>query len=269
LAVLAWVRRGTAMGERDPEQARATVETWLEKQGYPLEYETARRLRAVGLIADQGFYYESIDAGITKVREIDVVAHFEQETSGVFVGLVAECKYVQAGWVVLTSTSPIAASIRWTALAASTKAKQVVGLKVVEATAWNAHVPEFLHMPERYGVGVAQVTTQRGQPDLAYEAITQAAGAALHFLHLHRDDLAVVWPFVVADGPLFQLGFTDDGKRLLESVLGQRVIWRGSSTEPLFVDIVSSEYFETYARRAAQGMREVKGALRNPKPSTA
>ena len=101
------------MSGPDPEQARATIEKWLERQGYPLEYETARQFGAAGFRVQQGIYYDPATApsdrptaeSSGKPREIDVLAGLRNEPEGVTLSLIAECKHVQAGWVVLTTTA--------------------------------------------------------------------------------------------------------------------------------------------------------------------
>ncbi|HTI30284.1 MAG TPA: hypothetical protein VL687_08010, partial [Methylomirabilota bacterium] len=48
------------------------MRTWLRSQGFALEYEAARHLKAAGFHAVQGRTYQ--DAATEKTREIDVVA---------------------------------------------------------------------------------------------------------------------------------------------------------------------------------------------------
>jgi hypothetical protein len=250
------------MAASDPDKDLIKIQAWLDKQGYPVEYETARCLRAEGFQADQGMCYETEDEGVTKLREIDIVARLERTWPGVSVALVAECKHVTApAWVILTSTSPTVASIRWTSLVATPDAKQVIG-RAVESIGRNYKHPltELLAVPDRYGVGVKQAAAGKDAP---YEAINQAISAAFHLVRQHGADSAVSWPIVVADGPLYQLGFNQDGTQLLERVQWKRVLWRGLSLEPVSLDIVGRADLADYAKVVHSGLYEVQGTLHN------
>src|SRR3990172_8371792 len=62
------------------------VKDWFEKQGYPLEFEVARKLRARTLRAVQGQYYEDLET--RKPRELDVLAWQERKGRHPFARIV-------------------------------------------------------------------------------------------------------------------------------------------------------------------------------------
>src|ERR1700733_9004852 len=83
------------------------VESWLKKQGYPLEFRTAHILNSVGFHCLQGYYVP--DAANEASREIDVLARMQAnyfEHDSVFMNLIVECKYTRDHpWVVFVSGS--------------------------------------------------------------------------------------------------------------------------------------------------------------------
>lgn len=259
----------------------ATVERWLKRQGYPSEYQTARELRAAGLRAEQGLYYESRDAtGAVKAREIDVLARSEQYAfPGVFVRLIAECKYGWPGWLILTATSSEALGPVWAPWPAAAAAGEAVTRWLQDTAEWgrSAAWTTFMKIPDRFGFGLAQVETKAksktagGASDdsdtpaapakSAYEAIQQVTSAALQLVAEHEGELAFLFPLLVVDGPLFQLGFREDGEQLLEPVESQRILWRGSSASPVVVDVVRRRALKAYACEAAPAVDAVQGIL--------
>ena len=271
--------------ETDEQAARelATVEKWLERQGYPLEYETAREFRAAGLRAEQGLYYESREAtGAVKAREIDVLARSERYAiPGVYVAVIAECKRGWPGWVVLTTSSSEALGPVWAPWPASEAAGEEVFRRLQNDREWGQYQGwwDYMKVPDRFGFGLVQVETKSrskpgsaaleemetlaASPKAAYEAIQQVTSAALHLVAAHEGELALLFPVLVTDGPLFQLGFRADGSRLLESVNRQRILWRGSSGAPVAVDVVRRPALKGYAAEAAEAVNAVHGILKS------
>lgn len=85
-----------------PRDLQASVQEWLEAQGYPLEMRTAAAFRLAGFRAVQGVYYQ--DPETDAWREIDVVADIPEVYRSARIVFVAECKSSRdKPWLLFTS----------------------------------------------------------------------------------------------------------------------------------------------------------------------
>lgn len=77
------------------------VTRWLNGEGYPLEFETAKVFSEFKFTVEQGLYLEHSHAH----REVDVLAtHREtQDTTGFLFEFLVECKHLPQPWVLLTN----------------------------------------------------------------------------------------------------------------------------------------------------------------------
>lgn len=208
----------------------AGVEKWLDEQGYPLEYEAARILQKSGYRAWQGIHYRATEAGERKTREIDVVAS-EPPLEGVpraIVELVVEAKHTHEPWLILTSQIQSDRAVvqeGWLL-----KSPQAEG--PLHAMAQGEAVPFLLQLPPRHGFNAVQ-TIKTGDPQKsnpAYAALQAVVSASVARLKQWSRDLpAIVFPVIVLGGSLVQLGYGEDGGRILEPVLWQRIRWTGST----------------------------------------
>src|SRR5262249_22948658 len=104
-----WRRNGDERHERiiasTMDDLHARVDEWLQNQGFPLEFRTARALSVEGrLRAVQGTYVR--DPITYQLREVDVVASIHLEATDVIcrVSVVAECKWSRKKpWILFTS----------------------------------------------------------------------------------------------------------------------------------------------------------------------
>jgi len=73
-----------------------------------------------------------------------------------------------------------------------------------------------------------------------------------------RDKLgwSIYWPVVVVRGPLFHLGYDEQGDEILEPVQWQRVSWAGHVSGPTMIDIVRENHLEPFGRMALAGLTE-------------
>ncbi len=105
------------------------VEKWINTEGYPLEFRTARALRQAGFRVRQG-YYTRDDSNETP-REIDVYASTDLRIDDLLlrVSLVIECKYVfEKPWIIFTSSS--------SRIAPSACMAQTISSKLGDACLW-------------------------------------------------------------------------------------------------------------------------------------
>jgi hypothetical protein len=259
------------MADDDGPEGIEAVRRWIRASGYPLEYETARTLRLGGFRTEQGRHYvHTSDEGPPRAREIDIVATFGEpdESVPVTVNLVVECKVISRPWVVLTTDGQVPQTDVLAMSVASADAREVL----VTAAARAGSATSLFTLPPRHGFQVAEArikktgdpeTTRRRDeaPDSAYAALAQVVSACQGLMSGLPFGLRFMWPVVVVDGPLFQLGFTADAAEILESVEWQRVTWSGRSQTSLIIDVVRRRHLEAYARRAAEGLGAVQTRL--------
>jgi hypothetical protein len=142
------------------------VRRWIHREGYPLEYATARELHRSGLITEQGHYFVDESEAPPKAREIDVVAWFPPPDSNarVVVRLAVECKHATAPWVVFTTEQDIDPVDVLASSAASHSARNVLVRRARLVREHHAVFPEFFTLPRRHGFGVVQAFGRGGDP---------------------------------------------------------------------------------------------------------
>src|SRR5262245_35764488 len=93
------------------EELTSKISDWLSREGYPLEFRTARLFRDSGFSVHQGDFVQDSTSG--KIREIDVVAkvQFNVGEHLLRISNVVECKWsADKPWVMFTSSRSIAPS---------------------------------------------------------------------------------------------------------------------------------------------------------------
>jgi hypothetical protein len=205
------------------------VRKWLDTEGYPLEYAVARELRRNRFRTFHGLSY--VDRSTGRPREIDVVAELQSSDRAIW--LTIECKASALPWVVLTEESRPA---DWGLFIASSSAH------------WEARIRRQLAIPVNHGFSLVQAL-KRGDQDLAFVALNQAAGAAAGLLESpHRDRPGLVLPVVVVSSPLYSLFVETSGEEILTRVPWSRLIWSGASIGRTLLDVVTREGLSGYAQ---------------------
>jgi hypothetical protein len=231
-----------------PEGLIERLTEWFTKQGYPLEFETARNFRRRNWLASQGVYYT--DTASSQAREIDVVANVETPGRHPFVRIAIECKVLEDPIVVLVADQPEdqRVDLGWMP---STRGVAAMNAKLSSV----GELPHLLRADRPgdligYSVvrgfrhDVDEVTNKRKDVDTAYTAISSLVGAAeaiaQDFVWGHA---GIVWPVLVIDGNLVRATIDLAGEPKLEAVQWHRVLWRGSTRrpDPTLVDIVTRQ----------------------------
>lgn len=245
------------------------VRKWVRETGYPLEYASARTLQKVGFQTFQGVHYVTARADLPKAREVDIVANVGVDQEGlvymqdlVTVRLVVECKVLKTPWVVLTRPTRSMPNLIHGAIG-TRKAREGL-LSVIES---GGTLPDLLVTPERSGFSIVEAripsaSERRGEErkraderiDGAYAALAQVVSAAHGLAGELKEGWSLYWPLIVVRGPLFHLGYDDDGEEILESVEWQRVMWMGHPDGRTHVDVVRERHLEPYARTAKVGL---------------
>ncbi len=233
--------------DRRGETAEEKVRDWLRIQGYPLEYETARVLRAVGFRTIQGWSYRAEDeAGMVKAREIDVLASLDGSVPGdaehkserARFTVAVECKHMTAPWVVLTTEHPP----EWTPVMS----------QWMESLLRDANVSAVEAFPLPPAVGFSVKTT--AGKDVAHESLmqaTNAASAAAFRGPYGAPPPEWAMPLLVVRGDLFTLGYDARGREALAEVPWCRLVWHGADaiSFPTVVDVDTRAHLRVYARQ--------------------
>lgn len=236
------------------------VKEFLQKQGYPLEYATARTLKRLGYETQQGLTFRDEDAVPPKTREMDVVATVSG-TAPIDVGLVIECKAAPQPWLVLTRTTEDEAPVAPHMLTCQDNGR--VQPTHLQFRGWV--------LPPRHGFSVVTAggELKHGQTDPVYAALTGVTkGAASQVNVSVYEFLRVFVPVLVTSGSLLRLGYDDDGTEILDEVLWQRVIWNGSpgTPGPKLVDVVTAGHLEAYGRMMLQALAGLAANLARDQP---
>lgn len=231
------------------------VREWLVREGYPLEYETAREMTRAGYRAWQGRYY--VDAEDKTYRELDVRADEPDSLDAPWrpVYVVAECKNNSKPWLVLTERHELQPGYGTHFL---------IQRGVTQAELEAAARPDagfLLNVPARHGYSVIQAIAGGDSAHAALHAVSKAAlGSVAGF---GQAQPAVAIPVIVLGGALYQLGYNDDGTEILEPVLWQRVVWFGSSAkrESIQIDVVTRDYLPMYLQQLRPATRRLASVL--------
>lgn len=246
-------------------ELKSKVESWLSKQGFPLEFRVANVFQSHGFSVRQGDYVQS--EASEKPREIDVVADwtFRSEYGFVRLSHVVECKWSKGSpWVVFTSTGGHMAS--------SACIAQTISSYCGNALLWIAagneklHELEVFHAPAMPGFGGRRTLSDKDDFYSAVQGVvtkaTLLAGSHDAFdqrcnnLSKSANAATIACPLVVIDGPLFTAEWDKINEKLvLNETKSTRIHWRGSDTWNLraTVDIVTVDYLDEFlAKRVAQ-----------------
>lgn len=248
--------------EPSKREAIDVVRTFLAKNGYPLEFAAGRTLARVGFRTWHGLTYVDNEVPPGKTREYDILAALHGATAS-DVGLVVECKSTADPWLVLTHR--ISGDGRWVRKAWLPSNSAGVPDSAFEDVGWR--------LDARYGFNVVRAVGERrseSDKDPAYSALASVTKAAEGRVRTFPNSSpALMVPVIVTSGPLFRLGYEDDGSELLEPVLWHRILWSGSSVrdDATIVDVVTEAHLESYGRMMHAALTRV-AAVSAARPQT-
>jgi len=157
---------------------QTNVTEWLSKQGFPLEFATAKALADQGFRTDQGAYVPDPKTGV--LREIDVIASSETSREGITfrTSVVVECKWSKdKPWVVFTSASARPSAEEWIAYTVASPFGEAVMFKLADDPTL-----QELHrkvQPVRFGFAGRQAFTEKNEKDQFYQAVQGVVAASV------------------------------------------------------------------------------------------
>ena len=250
----------------DASDLEVRLHQWLDKEGYPLEFQTASAFKTAGFGVVQGWYVDG-EAG-TRKREVDLLATARVPGNLLGVDVVVECKWSDdKPWVVFSNenakvpTLPIDLAMgNGVARACLSAAANLGTLSKLDVFAAS----------KRSVFGGRQAFAKGN--DLFYDAIMSTVAKARavgdQFRPAEHENLKsiltraiVVLPVIVVKGKLFETTYdVDSGKMTTQETRVSRVEWQGSNDWPscAFVDIVAAAHLADYAR---QRFSDVQGIL--------
>jgi hypothetical protein len=248
------------------DQLPSRILTWLDGQGFPLEFVTANAFRDHGFRVFQGYHYDVTDGA---PREVDVYAHLDMKVkdSTIRIGHVVECKWSRkAPWVVFASENA-----RITSTACIT---QSIADEVGEALLWFMGTDavttglKLFESPNRPGFSARQaLTDSRDHVYAAMQGVMSACRAISQTSYRGsvQQQLAfiqIVFPLIVVDGALFEV-FYDEAAKTMQAVQRDsvRMHWRGATAWRAHstVDIVTSDALPTFLDERTTDCRSALG----------
>lgn len=243
---------------KNEQSIQDKVTSWLQSEGYPLEFKTARRFSDAGFHISQGEY--SRRSKDTSPREIDVKASLTSVLDGFLFRAVnvIECKYsVSKPWVNFVSRNHH--------IAHSACAAQSVGSDYGAAMMWsicgNSVIKsmDLFKSPDEPCFGGRQAFSS-GR-DQFFDAIRAVSGSAVNVADGYNRPwdqknglpkaCVLVFPAIVVQGKLFEAGLNESGTdTFVREVSNTRVHWRGSEDRPQFttLDIVNFDALGDFAK---------------------
>lgn len=251
----------------------ARVLAWLQKEGYPFEFECAQDARNVGLSAQLGYYSQADDE---VSREIDVFAGVEpimverpnRLQISVLANLFVECKYSKPKpWIVLCQDQALdlfsaLAAVQMTDVAMSVVWKRFVSRSLkFEKCPWitGAKFP---------AVGFSVVEAFRAENrDVPFGAIEKVAEATRTYVgpglaqvsaklsRVNFTAMAMCYACVAVDAPLFAASLSPlTGQMEIRPVRRALVVWK--HTKNTLVWLVTREDFKGFVGEIASAMSE-------------
>jgi hypothetical protein len=241
----------------DSDELQSRLLEWLQKEGYPLEFATARAFRRAGFRVLRGEY--TPPTSDEPAREVDVVASMDLGDEPVQrVEFVVECKWSgDKPWVLFCDGSGMTSAACIT---------QSVGSTLGKALLWKdagsrelARLGVFATPDEPAFAGRQGFA---GSRDVLFDALRSVTGAARKLAEGYDDQPkagrlpgfgVVTFPVLVVTGRLFEARLDPSGDMALSEVQSSRLHWRGSDTgwAHATVDVVCDGCVDQFARDRA------------------
>lgn len=260
----------------ESDDLRASVDSWVNQQGYPLEYATAHAFETAGYEVLIGSHLPP-DAQPERerkpeAREVDVRAWRGPEgllqDDSLLTVVICECKYSRKKpWLLLYSDMTVGFTSSWAALPMTRWLAEASGPwleSMADSFSTNAHLAgdrSFAHNL------VQAHSNEQGGRDAAYKALMKIARLARVFAEdpfptsQPQVTHAVVVPCLVVDAPLFEGRYEPKNGRIrvTQTLFGQ-ILWTGAGRRTV-VDVVTRTNLEMYVRGLDSSFNEIVEVL--------
>lgn len=235
----------TDQNQTQRQDSLTSVQEWIRKQGYPLEFHVANKLLSSGFHVTQSYYVSDINKVDTN-REIDIVASVEYEK--IKATLIIECKYtISKPWIIFSSLANKVSVERYIQATIGTKGGHdricaLVGDDVIKNLT-------LFQGSTRSGYLARQAHASESADDLTFRVFQAVSGNALSLVkQAHRQGSVLFFPIVVIDGHLYEC-YYDEQKQDVVTVPTpkMRVHWRANNNRYLVnIDVVTKSHLEDY-----------------------
>lgn len=254
---------------RVSEEVLKKVHDWLERNGYPLEYETQHAFDEAGIGSVQGYHVK--DLKTDAVREIDVLASIQRiAADGRFIQCthVVECKQNGKPWVAFTR--PIGARAGF---CIEQTIGNVVGKQAASALANDLDLqrldlfrrrsaPAFGGSEAKLGESGAQDANAKDGCYAKLQAVVSNSVSLAGEFH-DEDHATMIFPVIVLGGALFTASYDMKARKLAVAEADEvRFQWRGAealSAGHATIDVVTAKHLPKWAE---QRRRDVDAVLR-------
>lgn len=254
----------------NPADLKKQIETWINSEGYPLEYKAYSALKSQIPSTDLGSYIESSD-GV--YREIDVCAqqsHVDLETHRTFLArIICECKFSKKNpWVLLYGVPGSRMSVvEWTH---TPRSKLLHSFPTGMSKYLYGELQDISFFSEggdlAHNLVQANMKKESGR-DHAYDSLRKITHSAWDVIE--RMEAAIgtelyvfVFPCLVVDTPLFAAVWDARSSKIcVREISYGRMCWHGcrSGTN---VDVVHAKALDEYAAVVGRSMMATMRFLR-------
>ncbi|GEM44821.1 hypothetical protein [Deinococcus cellulosilyticus] len=235
---------------REQKTVHDSVNTWINSQGYPLEFKTARILKKCGLATQQGIHIS--DNG--NAREIDVIANkVLLEEFSVCFEYIIECKNIsEKPWIIFDSEDYVfSESYHFRYISANILAARALR-NCLET--YDFKRSRLFTFPTGFGI---TSMTNSGK-DNSYNSVQSVCGNTLLRKELFdriRNEKSypivstISVPLIVVEGNLFRATYDDTLDTMIATEVNTaKLLWNGSNKtdNPIIVDVVNVRFLENY-----------------------
>lgn len=238
------------------------VLNWINKEGYPLEFETAKTFASYGFATSQGRYIN--DPKTRKPKEVDVVAQATHNIEKSFLRVchVVECKWTNdKPWVIFTDSS--AQISEGACIAQSISTRMMSSILWYLAGESDIQSLNMFKIPSRPGFNGRQAFSS--QSDLVYSSLQSVVSACSGMMNDYEkyhtkpnDSIAhgvFFRPLIVIKGRLFETYFNHLSRNMEIKEQNQiRLHWKGAETWKLHstIDIVTIDHLNSYVQKLGE-----------------
>jgi hypothetical protein len=243
-------------------QIKKSIEEWLLSQGYPLEMRVANEWRNSGFHVVQSSYY--FDPENTSLREIYIIASYEDWTGCINIEFVTECKISKKKpWLLFSSHHTLEGfnQLFGFCINSNSARKKLIekGIDTVMRLPWMKKIGRTA-----YGMTQAFSTGE----DITFKAATSVLKAAIArknmFCSQKWEPFIFVFPVIVIDGLIFDCFLSDAGRLCIEQVEDSFFFfpWNISGEVGTCIRVFSLESLPQYIAESKSVAEQITGLLK-------